>query len=500
MEEYFLNYFQPEVAEMLTELIKDFFRFGTISGLIIFLGRYISSILKKSRNNKDLNPFYNNSILKEVRKKYIRTKCQNIDPSNEANLKDSFAFAVREDLLDFFLKKVFPAKNIETKFYLILADAGMGKTTFMLNLFYRFHNLRNIILKNIKIRIIPLGENYGRIIDAIKNIETPKSCILLLDALDEAPMFITDEEVNTKFNDLIELVQDFKTVIITCRTHFFTKEKDEPYELKIKKYNTSGNGYHVVKKLYISPFDNNDIDTYLFKTFRFYERSKIDLANKIVESANDLFIRPMLLSYIRELVSENKNFKLSFDIYETLIKAWINREANKYSLSEKEIFKSNLYFFSYEIASYIYHNYNKTGLFVKLQDAYKIAAAHNIKLTDLEIKSRTLLNRNSEGSYKFSHKSIFEFFLSYFAYMSRQYNGHGGYNLTYNLAKFDQAKKFLEELQVHYRIEFMLPNFYDSIEIKGAKIAEQVFKEKYKHQAKIKWISGEKYEVEQGRN
>lgn len=472
--------------------VKNIFSIGTI----VFIYKEISSYIKKSRNNKDLYPFYNNKILKDVRRRYIRTKCQNVDPSNELNLKSSYAFAVREDLLDFFLKKIFKIKNIENKFYLILADAGMGKSTFMFNLFYRFNSIFNIAFSKTKIKLLPLGEKYETIIETINGIEDKKNKVLLLDALDESPIFITNEEINKRFDELIELVKDFKTVIITCRTHFFTKEKDEPFELKIKKYNTTGNGFYTIKKIYISPFDDDDVEKYVRKTFSIFEQDKIDTAFKIVKNAHDLFIRPMLLSYIKDLVIEKKQFYYNFDIYETLINSWVEREANKYPIDEKEIFKFKLYCFSYEIASHIYNNYETDGLFVKLDKAIELAKIADINLSDLEIKSRTLLNRNSEGSYKFSHKSIYEFFIAYFSYISRDYSKNHEYTIRYNLTNLDQARKFVEELQISYKIKFLLPNYFGETENKGNKIASEVFKEKFKSKAKIIWLTDNKYKVE----
>ena len=490
------NYFTKEVVEFIINSSKNLISFGTIGTIITFSYKGISSLLKKSRNNKDLYPFYNNKILKEVRKKYIRTKCQNLDPSIDTNYKNSYAFAVKEDLLDFLLKKVLKIQNIENKFYLILADAGMGKSTFMFNLFYKFNNLRNILFSETKIKLLPLGENYQTIIETIINIEDKKNTVLLLDALDESPIFIRNEEINKKFDELIDLVKDFKIVIITCRTHFFSKEKDEPFELKIRKYNTNGNGYHIIKKLYISPFDDADVKKYIQKTFNIFEQEKIESAFKIIKNANDLFIRPMLLSYIKDLVSEKKEFYYNFDIYESLINTWVEREANKYPVFEKEIFKFKLYTFSYEIATYIYQNYEESGLYVKLDIAIELARNADINLSDLEIKSRTLLNRNSEGSYKFSHKSIYEFFIAYFSYISRDYSKNHIYTLRYNLGNNDQAKKFLEELQTSYKINFLLPNYFGETETKGIKIASEVLKEKYKSNAKIIWLSDNKYKIE----
>lgn len=69
-------------------------------GLVIF----VVSKFRDYSDDKSLFPYYSDGATKKARKNYIRTKCQNIDPSDEINLKSSFAFAAKEDLLNFFFR------------------------------------------------------------------------------------------------------------------------------------------------------------------------------------------------------------------------------------------------------------------------------------------------------------------------------------------------------------------------------------------------------------
>lgn len=150
----------------------------------------------------------------------------------------------------------------------------MGKTTFLLNLFRLYNrSLRNLIFSNEKMKLLPLGENFDELEKVISEVKEPEKTILLLDALDESNLFFYEETSNYTifFDKLISLVSNFKQVVITCRTNFFINEKEEPYELKIKKYNTIGNGFHIIKKVYISPFNRIDIKKYLRNTFPFWQ-------------------------------------------------------------------------------------------------------------------------------------------------------------------------------------------------------------------------------------
>lgn len=45
----------------------------------------------------------------------------------------------RSPLIPFFIQAAFNEKSDSERFYLILADSGMGKTTFLINLYLRYH-------------------------------------------------------------------------------------------------------------------------------------------------------------------------------------------------------------------------------------------------------------------------------------------------------------------------------------------------------------------------
>ncbi|MDR6459923.1 energy-coupling factor transporter ATP-binding protein EcfA2 [Chryseobacterium vietnamense] len=494
IENFFNLFFIPKVSKALSEIMN----FGAILGVITYFFKYLFNLFLKRKNNLNLIPYYTDATLKAAKKKYIRTKCQNIDPSNEIEFNNNFAFAVREDLLNFFLKNVFRIKQPEQKYYLILGDAGMGKTTFLLNLFRLYNkNLRNLIFSNEKIRLLPLGENFDELQKVISDIKEPEKTILLLDALDESNLFFHEETKNYSlfFDKLISHVSNFKQVVITCRTNFFVNEKEEPYELKIKKYNTIGNGYHIIKKVYISPFNKSDVKKYLNNTFPFWQIENKNKAKRIILSTKDIFFRPMLLSYIEDLVKLNKSNFIKFEVYETLIEAWINRESLKYPDSERITFKQNLYYFTYELAIHIYNNYKENGYFISFEDSQKIASKNNINLNELEIRSRTLLNRNSNGDYKFSHKTILECLLAYFSFLTRKNIGVNQYQIFYNLENFDFAQDLVEELHLNYKQFFKLPNIYE-IDDFASEHASKVIKEKYKNsKPTIVWEDGTIYRI-----
>ncbi|MBL1278659.1 MAG: hypothetical protein COA33_000160 [Fluviicola sp.] len=462
--------------------------------VVFFVG-----VIRNYRDNKSLFPYYNHGATKKARKFFIRTKCQNVDPSDEINLKSSFDFAAKEDLLKFFLNKVFKGKRSSNQFYLILGDSGMGKTTFMLNLFSRYNTIIRSLFSREKINLLPLGLDKESLKSEIQKIKDPNNTIILLDGFDEAP-YILHEDIVSEFDSLIEMVKNFRTVLITCRTHYFSSEKEEPNELKVKKFNTEGNGYHSVKKMYVSPFEDKDVTKYINKSFGVFRFKQKKIARKIIKKTDDLLFRPMLLSYIHELVREKKQeYKNRIDIYEVLVVAWINREANKYPEDEKHIFESHLAFFTYEICKYIYNNYSVNGLYVPLEEIDRLSKEFQIDLNKIELKSRSLLNRNSKGSYKFSHKSIFEFILAYLAYENRSQNDEHC-RIHYKLKEFDQAIVYFEEMVYSSRLDFKLPEVYGRYDGANKELLKKVLKEKgksgKKSKKKIKWIDDMIYKLE----
>lgn len=361
----------------------------------------------------------------------------------------------------------------------------------MLNLFSRYNTIFRSVLNRKKIIIFPLGIDKGTLQEEINKIQYSKNVIILLDGFDEAP-YISHEDIETEFNHLIDFVKNFRTVIITCRTHYFSSENEEPRQLKIKKFNTEGNGFHSMKKMYISPFEDKDVEKYIFKAFGFFRIRQKRRAFSIIRKTDDLLFRPMLLSYINELVLEKKQeYNNHIDIYEVLVVTWFNRESNKYPEDEREIFKYNLAFFTYEICKYIYWNYSSNGLYVPFEKIDSLSKDLQIDLNKIELKSRSLLNRNSNGYYKFSHKSIFEFILAYIAYENRHLKDEH-FRIHYDLREFDQAIKYFEEMVYSSRLEFKLPTVYEKYDGANKEHLKKVLKEKSKNSKfahkKIVWV------------
>ncbi|MFQ5630750.1 MAG: hypothetical protein ACE5I1_18420, partial [bacterium] len=228
---------------------------------------------KNSKAARDLAPYFDYQKVKASRELFIPTQFQNQSPTHEEEPEFSHRFVSKSPLIPFFLKTAFNEKKESDKFYLVLADSGMGKTTFMINLYVHYTAFLNFRRKY-KIRLYPFGD--ARILEQIRKIKTDEArdTILLLDAFDEdrklippeKPDGLTDDErFRRRLDEIIEAVRDFREVVITSRTQYFPGQEDKPYELKIPRFDDKG--FHTLAKFYLSPFDSKEIARYLRKKY-----------------------------------------------------------------------------------------------------------------------------------------------------------------------------------------------------------------------------------------
>lgn len=420
--------------------------------LIIWLLKKATSLLVQRRKNqktaRDLKPQFDYQMVRQATRYYIPTQYQNASPARQDEPGFTHKYVSRSLLIPFFIKTAFNERVDSERFYLILADSGMGKTTFMINLYIRYHSFFNRH-RNYKMRLFRFSHpDTLAEIRAIKG-EEAKNTILLLDALDEDrnivskdPNISDAQAFQNRVDEIIEATRNFCEVVMTCRTQYFPGQEDDPYELKIKRPDEKG--YYILNKLYISPFNEKEVKQYLNKKFGYLplrNRAKKKRAAQVVGQARHLVMRPMMLSYIDYLLEDNRSYRSDFDIYETLIEKWLERETKKRKqLSDQKAFKDNLRLVSQQTAVAIFHNWQADNrLYLTKEQALAIATKHEIELKPEEVTGQSLLTCDGLGYWKFAHKSILEYFLAKEAVENR------GFNNRPNFTGMDMAKRFLEE-------------------------------------------------------
>lgn len=364
---------------------------------------------------------------------YITTYGQKVSPVDEDSIKTD-----REhfNLIKFFIHDVFGDDKFG-RYFIILADSGMGKSTFLQMLFLKYSRK---LVRSKKIYFYPLSNQ--RDLSDIKEIKNKHKSIIMLDALDED--YYAVENYQKRLEEIIMATQDFYKVIITCRTQFFPDEDSEPNRIPLIKY---GNGNKKLEffKIYISVFTNDDIKKFLNKKYR-WKRSKISKAKKIIAKSPDLMARPMLLAYIDDLLDKDDEILNVTDIYEELIRKWLEREREDFELLEK---------FTHSVVRYMYE---KNLRFLQHADILHLCNSEEVKIINpILARTRSLLVRNGLGEYKFAHYSIYEYLISREAInednsirekileMDKSFNKKYFYELSYKLLRSGNKNlKFLD--------------------------------------------------------
>ena len=186
------------VKELLGFLISNKETIGLITGTASLTGLFFKGWPKlitqwrerqrKYKLEKQLNSAdYTIDDIERAVSFYIDPECQVVDPSGSEDFRRIYPvrqnlFEVVDDLLN---------KQAVNKFSLLLADTGMGKTSFFLN-YYARHWQDRRRRKCFSLALIPLGAGNAesKIGDVLNKAETA----LFLDALDEDTLAITGRQ------------------------------------------------------------------------------------------------------------------------------------------------------------------------------------------------------------------------------------------------------------------------------------------------------------------
>jgi internalin A len=378
--------------------IKDYFPLVVATiGFVVFIYAFLSALarfyrLRRAISNLNL---YGRYSIEHAGKYYIRPRCTSIDPS----LADSVNFiATSEDLFNAVDRIL---DDHEYRHVLLLGTSGSGKTSFLLN--YYLYNASKPNRKRHLLAIVPLGmPDSDRLIHQIPH---PEETTIFLDALDEDVKAIADRA--GRIRELITLCLRFKRVFITSRTQFFPSDEEIPRESGIIRVGPRHAGEIAVYqffRLYLLPFSDEDVKKYLNKRYpvwRYLERRKAyELAVKIPM----LTLNPMLLTHLDELIRLPIRPQTSFQLYELMINAWVERERGWVS-------RETLLEISELLARDIYLNSQVKGIErISRAEIDSLIKEYSPNLSEWQIGSRSLLVRDDAGNLTFAHRSIMEYF------------------------------------------------------------------------------------------
>ena len=418
-------------------------------------------IINKAR---DLKPEFEMDYIKDLSKIFIRTTAAEKSPNRYDNPSEVYKHTGQPyDLIDFMLKRSFNENIEHNKYYLVLADSGMGKTAFMLNLYLQNYSYINFLFgKRYTIKLLRFqslnADKPDDILERIKkmNCDDISNTILLLDGLDEDPfIFSKDKSVSDEsaFEQRVsQIVTDtcrYKEVVITCRTQYFPQQEDDLYELSIRR---DGRGRHKFQKYYIFPFSDTDVHKYLdrkygYSILKYRHGRKKEIALQIVKNSKNLMVRPMLMSYMDYLLEDEKVYTSSSQIFETLIEKWLERESKKWKKeSDRKIFIDALQKFSINVALEIYNKWITDGvLHISKERAIEIASECGYDLSPDEATGKSLLTCDANLNWKFAHKSILEYLLA--KEINNQFSSNNfDFAIRFEFFGMDMTKNFCSEI------------------------------------------------------
>ncbi|MCK4824934.1 pentapeptide repeat-containing protein [bacterium] len=339
----------------------------------------------------------------ELAKYYIEPDCQQFNPADDSQDDSN---VIRQEVFNY-LQDVFLGgyKSGGGKNQLfILSDAGMGKTSLLVML--KLAHITSFWPKGYECLLLKLSSST---IDDIRQIKGRQNHVLLLDALDEDPM--SWKNIRKRIKEILNETKTFYRVIITCRTQFFTA-KDDPFnrrgQVEVEDY--------LCPVIFLSLFSDKQVKKYLDKRFCIEssqkDNKKAETVYSIINKMGSLRCRPMLLAHAEDFMeSENKNWS-EYKVYDVLVRAWLLREKRKdiWQKMEKQPNIDILLSICKRVAGALQKS-EKPFLDEPLLQSLikKHPETDLLKLIDVE--GRSLLNKNSEGNFRFSHYSIQEFLL-----------------------------------------------------------------------------------------
>ncbi len=330
--------------------------------------KFLGSVMGRRRLGRALGAgsFDPDTILRATRN-YVEPDCLQLDASGIGAQPTSPLLARMDELL---------SRPDGPKHYLLLADSGMGKTTFLLNYCYR--NQQRRASKRLRIVMIPLGRPDA--LSKLESVQHPTDTLAFLDGFDADADGAGGRD--QRIEQIMAACAHFKRVVISCRT--------EP------------RGY-AFEKIHLAPFSERQINDYLRRSLPWFQWRRRRRANAVIASIPDLATRPMLLALVPELVSTGRTISEPFELYEFMVESGFERERG---WIEPTLLRS----ISEKLAVELYLRLSAGGSDrIEMSELAQIAGLESPKLELWQPGARSLVNRDAVGRFRFVHRSVLEY-------------------------------------------------------------------------------------------
>lgn len=398
--------------------------------------RIQSALSRQSASN-----FFPSEAIASAIRYYVPPDISTDNPTHDDKGVDKLSREPLFEAIDKFLAVDSPFHHLY-----VFGDSGTGKTSFVLNYYARNYQLPE--QKQQKIVIIPLGmpdaEKY------IADIKDQEKTAIFLDAFDEDTEAITRTE--QRFARLIDFCRKFRRVLITSRSQFFPNDAAIQRKTGIRRYDPLAAGQSAeweFSTLYLMPLSDQQVGDYLSRRYSIWRYRTRRKAFQLVKKIPTLALRPMLLSYVPDLLNNDITFRYTFQLYEAMVEAWLKRE--EYFVKDKKALRD----FSEYLAVDLYGNREKRGAeWIHKNELAPFARRWHIKLEEWKLRSRSLLTHgDTSGHYKFAHRSIMEYL-----FVKRLIDGD---DACRKLKRTDQMNTFLMEMLKSRGNSFTIPKQQD---------------------------------------
>lgn len=239
--------------------------------------------------------------------------------------------------------------------------------------------------------------------------------LLILDGFDEMAQRVDVSSPYNSMRDLSQFIQPNSKVIITCRTEYFSdnREIDELLATDDFEVFSSEQDFEI---LVIEDFSHEQIIEYVTNVTHDNQKSE-EIINSIVQTARlyELAQRPVLLNLIihslPKLLESNQEINVGV-LYRYYVDTWLERDLRMGRTSigkdlKTSIMKSIAKEMNHKNILYLYYD----EIFEIVKGYFEDSGKLGFYLHD--ILTNSFLTRNDKDKYyQFSHKSFFEYFLA----------------------------------------------------------------------------------------
>lgn|GEM_PF-6244766 len=241
--------------------------------------------------------------------------------------------------------------------------------------------------------------------------------LIILDGFDEMADRVLDGLPNEHFEELSTLACNNGKVILSSRTHYF---RDYEHIMEVqgdtRDLYSRIEGRTGFQMLFLNPFTEKDIDTYLESSF------KVEWENykKVIKNTYDLkslaevpILMNMIVQILPEMMRDSVKINRS-EIYQKFTERWFKRESWR-----RGVHTTERIYFCKQLAL---HFYKKQENFVhwkflpqhiKNYFKDKINSPTDLDIFEADVRtSNFLVRKQDSGNYYFVHKSFMEFFVA----------------------------------------------------------------------------------------